>query len=154
MGRHCHFVHCLVEGSWNCTLYTILTWHWPCCDTCIWTWLNWHSATCCFVLEKHDCWSLLKGKNLPWLPADDFIRQSDVLPTELKIFLKYVLFVTAEDHTAKVHRTVSSLGQDVCRAATKGQQRRLILFAFSSASSPPEIVLWTMCKFGLFLVVI
>ncbi len=75
---------------------------------------------------------------MPWLPTDDFTRQSDVLSTELKTFLKYLLFVTAEDHTAKVQRIVSSLGQDICRAATKGQQRRLILFAFSSASSPPK----------------
>ena len=80
-------------------------------------------------------------RNLPWLPTDDFIRQSYVLPIELKRFLKYPLFVTAEDHTAKVQRTVSSPGQDICRAATKGQQRRFILFAFSSASSPPEIVI-------------
>ena len=79
-------------------------------------------------------------RNLPWLPTDDFIRQSDVLPIELKRFLKYLVFVTAEDHTAKVQRIVSSLGQDICRAVTKGQ-RRFILFAFSSASSPPEIVL-------------
>ena len=49
-----------------------------------------------------------------------------------------------------VQRIVSSLGQDICRAATKGQQRRFILFAFSSASSPPEIVLWTVCKFWTF----
>uniref|UniRef100_UPI003AF5FBED hypothetical protein n=1 Tax=Thiolapillus sp. TaxID=2017437 RepID=UPI003AF5FBED len=80
-------------------------------------------------------------KTLPWLPTDDFIRQSDVLSTELKTFLKYLLFVTAEDHTAKVQRIVSSLGQDIYRAATKGQQRTFLLFAFSSASSPPEIVL-------------
>ena len=80
-------------------------------------------------------------KNLPWVPTDDFIRQSDVLPTELKTFLKYLYFVTAEDHTVKVQMIVSCLGHDICRAATKGVQRRFILFAFSCASSPPEIVL-------------
>ena len=68
-------------------------------------------------------------------------------------FLKYLMFVTAEDHTAKVQRIVSSLGQDTCRAVTKGQQRRFVLFAFCSASRHHKIVLWTMCWFGLFLVV-
>ena len=82
--------------------------------------------------------AFLKVRNLPWLPTDDFIRQSDVLPTKLKTFLKYLLFVTAEAHTAEVQRIVSSLGQDICKAVTKGQQRRFILFAFSSASSPPK----------------
>ena len=59
----------------------------------------------------------------------------------------------AGDHTAKVQGNASCVGQAVCRTITKRQQRRFILFAVSSASSPPEIVLWTMCKFGLFLVV-
>ena len=51
------------------------------------------------------------------------------------------MFVTAENHTAKVQRIVRSLGQDSCRAVTKEQQGRFILIAFSSASSPPEVVL-------------
>ena len=78
---------------------------------------------------------------------------SHVLRTELKIFLNYLLSVTAEDYTANVQRIVSSLRPNICRAVTKGQQRTFILFAFSIASSLPEIVLWKMCKFGFFLVV-
>ena len=63
----------------------------------------------------------MKVKNLPWLPTDDFMRQSDVLSTELKTFLKYLLFVTSEDHTAKVQRIVSSLaGTEYLQSSYKG----------------------------------
>ena len=82
-----------------------------------------------------------KSKDLPRPPTDDFLRKSDVLPGQLKTFLNYLLSGRAEDYAAKVQRIVSSLGQDICKAVTKGQQRGFILFAFSSASSPPEIVL-------------
>ena len=101
-----------------------------------------HAVTLAYELGSTDMVHHVALKNLPWLPTDDFIRQSDVLPTELKTFLKNnILFVTAKNHTAKIQRIVSCLAQDICRAATRRQQRRFILFAFSSASSPPEIVL-------------
>ena len=38
-----------------------------------------------------------KFKNLPWPPTDDFLRQYDILPTQLKSFLNSILAGRAED---------------------------------------------------------
>ena len=61
-----------------------------------------------------------KSENLPWPPTDEYLQNHDILPHELKKFLNYLLAGQAEDHTPKVQRLVTSLGQDILRAVTKG----------------------------------
>ena len=145
-GRHCHFVHWTVEGSlivhyvlfWREHALTVL-WHlhmnlaqltWCKMLLCIWkTWL----------LKPFKSQKLAMAPNrwlhsAVWRPAYWAENHS-----------KVSLVCYGRGSQSKSSK-VGSLGQDICRAATKGQKRRFILFAFSSVSSPPEIVLWTMCK--------
>lgn len=58
---------------------------------------------------------------MPWPPTDVFLRKSDCIPSELNTFLSYVLSGKADSQSERVQRLVSSIGQDVCRAATSGQ---------------------------------
>ena len=65
--------------------------------------------------------SFQQAEDLPWPPSDDFLRQIDVLPTDLERFLNFLIAGKAENHSPKVQRMVNSLRQDICRAVTRGQ---------------------------------
>ena len=59
--------------------------------------------------------------DLPWPPSDDYFRENDVLPSDLKKFLGFLLADNVQKQSARVQRLVNSLGQDICRAVTRGQ---------------------------------
>jgi len=66
--------------------------------------------------------SFAKAEDLKWPPsAKDLGNMADVIPSQLEKFLSYVISDKPTPHTAKAHRLVNSIGQDICRAATSSQ---------------------------------
>lgn len=69
------------------------------------------------IIDKSD-----KAEDLKWPPsAQDLGNMTDVIPSQLEKFLNYVISDTPSPTTAKAHRLVNSIGQDICRAATNGE---------------------------------
>jgi len=64
-----------------------------------------------------------ESSTLPWPPtAHQLARNSNVVPDELTMFLRYLFTGTsASKTTSKVARLIGSIGQDICRASTNGQ---------------------------------
>ena len=64
-------------------------------------------------------------KNLPWVPTDDFIRQSDVLPTELKTFLTYILFFYGRGSHSKSSKDCELSGTGHLQSSYKGATEKV-----------------------------
>ena len=63
------------------------------------------------------------SEELPWPPLPSkFSNVNDYVPIDLKKFLGYVMFGSnmASAHQSEI-RPIGSIGQDLCRAATRGQ---------------------------------
>ena len=149
-GRHCQFVHWTVEGSLNRTLCTVLTW----ALTVLWhLHMNLaHLTWCKMLLCTWETWFLkpFKSQKLAMAP-NRWLHSAIWCPAYWAENLSKISLVCyGRGSHSKRSKDCGLSGTRHLRAATKGQQRTFLLFPFSSASSPPEIVLWTMWKFGLF----
>ena len=61
-----------------------------------------------------------QSDDLPWPPTEKFLRQKEVVPNDFRRFLNFLFSGIADDQTSRVQRMVSSIGQDICRATTRG----------------------------------
>lgn len=75
-----------------------------------------------FLYFKEIISSFNSSEELKWPPtAHDLAATDYVLPPSLATFLSYVLSGKSTTHSDKDQRLIASIGQDICRAATKGE---------------------------------